>query len=372
MSVGVEIRPDGVYTEEVEVCTCVDNVSTDTTTDTTTDTSSTDDSSTDTTTDTSSTDTTTDTSSTDTTTDDSSTDTTTTDSTGSTRRRRLDETASTEDQTCTCEMTNVDLPRDPEAEIPYAGYHHATKQIQEIGYNHTYALEEWDILITNPSGGWYTLNLLSPPGAAQLSVHTTGVIQDNGSAWKISTALNSFYRSNFGCYTRVTKTMFDADGAETSSSSAAVTIRYRVSPTKLIEGVSSTMIAAIPTTYYSRQKSTARFAVSLPSEVQQSTPPFAGYYTVTCADQYGFNHTSKPISVGQTGASVKNSLQSIPFLVDNFDYEDNYDATYYFPHNHINFRLHFTGIDFQMEPCVIASYEGEEFYPLTGNFDMEP
>lgn len=63
------------------------------------------------------------------------------------------------------------------------------------------------------------------------------------------------------------------------------------------------------------------------------------------------------------------ALQSIPFLVDNFELEDDYNLFDY-PRNRINFRLHFTGIDYQMEPCTIQGYEGIDLTPLTGNFDM--
>jgi hypothetical protein len=242
MSIGVEIRPDAVYTEEVETCTCVDDTTTDTTTDdssaeTTTDTT-TDDSSAETTTDTTTddssadttTDTTTDDSSANTTTDESSTDTTTTDSSDSSRRRRLDETTSTDGQTCTCETTTVDVEIDADAEPTYNGHHHATKQIMEIAYEQSYVREEWDIVITNPDDGYFTLNLLSPPGEENVSVTTTSLIPVNGWAWQVRRALNWYYFNYYKCWTTVTKTMYDSAGDETTSSSDAVTIRYRVSP----------------------------------------------------------------------------------------------------------------------------------------------
>jgi len=130
------------------------------------------------------------------------------------------------------------------------------------------------------------------------------------------------------------------------------------------------MITPIPASSGKYKKTTSSMQISLPSEVQQSTPPFAGHYTVTCTDINGSSYTTSPINVWSTGLAVQNALQKIPFLVDNFELEDNYDGLFYFPQNRINFRLHFTGIDYQMEPCVIASYDGIDLDPLTGNFDM--
>lgn len=67
---------------------------------------------------------------------------------------------------------------------------------------------------------------------------------------------------------------------------------------------------------------------------------------MTCTDNNGIAATSNPINVWHTGNTVKNALHAIPFLVDNFELEEDYDGLFLFPQNRINFRLHMTGIDY--------------------------
>jgi len=43
--------------------------------------------------------------------------------------------------------------------------------------------EEWDIVITNPDDGYFTLNLLSPPDVEDIAVYTTDLIPVNGWDW---------------------------------------------------------------------------------------------------------------------------------------------------------------------------------------------
>ena len=276
MSIGLEIRPNATYdvVETTSDCTCDTTTTTDTTSETTTDNSTTTETTTDTTTETTTDNSTTTTTETTTeTTTDTSTDTTTestttdnsTESTNSTRRRL--------DSTCSCDTSNSTADNSTEnvtATVPtYNGHHHATKQIQEIAYEHSTVREEWDIVITNPDSGLYKLNLLSPPSAENVAVHTTYyTIPANGPAWRVRRALNWYYFYYYKCWTTVTKTMYDSAGIETTVDADAATIRYRVSPNIQIDGVSTTMIAATPTAEGNTAKTAASIAISLPSEVQ--------------------------------------------------------------------------------------------------------
>ena len=239
MSIGLEIRPNATYdvVETTSDCTCDTTTTTDTISETTTDNSTTTDTSTD----------------------------TTTESTNSTRRRL--------DSTCSCDTSNATADNSTEnvtASVPtYNGHHYATKQIQEIAYEHSTVREEWDIVITNPDSGLYKLNLLSPPSAENVAVHTTYyTIPANGPAWRVRRALNWYYFYYYKCWTTVTKTMYDSAGLETTVDADAATIRYRVSPNIQIDGVSTTMIAATPTAEGNTAKTAASIAISLPSEVQ--------------------------------------------------------------------------------------------------------
>jgi hypothetical protein len=79
-----------------------------------------------------------------------------------------------------------------------------------------------------------------------ISFFTTDSISANAEGWEVRNAILGFYWSkvtNWMSWVDVVKTMYDSSGAETTSSSGAVSSLYTVTLRKQIEGVSTSSIS---------------------------------------------------------------------------------------------------------------------------------
>ena len=168
-----------------------------------------------------------------------------------------------------CYETIVDDRVCCETAVTYTDHPHMTRSMQQIAFEHTIVLEEWDITIASSDSGTYTLNFVNvetePP-----TFYTTETISADADATTVETAINGYYGSVHAC---------DATVAGSGGS-------YTVTVNKLMRSFSTSGIMALPTADEDKgtEETAATITVTQPVEGQQSSSKFNGTYVVTCTD----------------------------------------------------------------------------------------
>ena len=96
----------------------------------------------------------------------------------------------------------------------------------------------------------------------------------NATETELKNAVKDYYKFVANCDIDVTRTMYLANGTETTNATLVAKSIYNITLTRLISGQS---VSSIMTT---KTGSTATVTVNAPSAVQTSGPPLAGRFKV--------------------------------------------------------------------------------------------
>ena len=126
------------------------------------------------------------------------------------------------------------------------------------------------ITISNPDAGSYNLQLLNP-GA---TTYSTVSVACSATANDMKNALQGFFSFYYGAPITVTKSMTDANGADTTIAALSVKSVWQVSINKALSSVSITRMLAQP------QGTTSSIQILLPAVLQVGNPPISGNFRI--------------------------------------------------------------------------------------------
>jgi hypothetical protein len=162
--------------------------------------------------------------------------------------------------------------------------------------------------------------------------------------------------------------MFDVDGIETTSESAAQSILYNIKVNKQLTDYSTTAIQATPKKDGNTPKTEATIEIIPPMNGPMSSMPMSGSYFLKCTDGYGRSFTSEDIAYDASTRSIEHALdRSVGFMVDKIEVIS--DGRFAHPENGISYMIWFYGMDYEVPLCHIQSSEDD---PLDGDMSMRP
>jgi hypothetical protein len=167
------------------------------------------------------------------------------------------------------------------------GHHQSFKELQKLNIAIDNNFDTFRVTVLNPDGGEYILNFQD---REDLTVyHQSWPITANGDAGHMYNKVNEYCWYQFGSYCGFVMEMFDAADLVTLDPALTVKNVYTVHIKKLISGPSTNNILVAKTT------TTSTITVELPSEVQLSSTPLSGSYSIKCVDSEAFESTSTDI-----------------------------------------------------------------------------
>lgn len=164
------------------------------------------------------------------------------------------------------------------------------REIQYLEVRQEQVFERTQIEVDGVDAGQFKVVFMHPTTLKPNA--TKNYISMNATASELKSAVKDYYQFVVNCDIDVTRTMFNADGNETTNATEVVKSIYNITLTRLISGQS---VSSIMTT---KTGSTATVTVRAPSVVQQSSPPLTGRWRVQCKDERGYISLSDSIHVG--------------------------------------------------------------------------
>lgn len=116
------------------------------------------------------------------------------------------------------------------------GYHHAMKEVQYISAgNPNASFEVSKVTVDNVGTGTYKINFQSP----NMTYVPSNSINSNSTAAEMRSAVYNYYASLFGSDVTVNRTMYLANGTNTTNATAATKHIFHIKLRRLISGVSA-------------------------------------------------------------------------------------------------------------------------------------
>jgi hypothetical protein len=177
----------------------------------------------------------------------------------------------------------------------------AAKAVQSLKVEQSNVAETWTLTIVNPGTGTFKLSLKSP---LESTAWLSGAIACNLSATEMRLSLIAFfnYPTRVDSDISVSRTIYDAAGLVTTSTSSAKKYVYTIKLKKRINGYSFTTATVYPVGTIS-----STVTVQKPSDVggTASSRPMSGYFVISCADKNGVVHKSPAISTTQWDQGIR-------------------------------------------------------------------
>ena len=147
--------------------------------------------------------------------------------------------------------------------------------------------------------------------------------------------------------------MFDENGEEVQDMSLSTKNVYTIS---VLKAVNSDTIITRPSLSNQATTKTSTFSFLLPKEVQKSSKPITGSFTITCPLPDGFTNTTDEIPVSTSYWNVPGYInKACPNLRDRYDLWEG--PAYDYIVNGRDFLIRFVDIKAEVPQLIIQSYD---------------